>query len=75
MRKKLTLASVIFACLFSANLYAQTTQEITISVNGVAKINKKTDNAGITVVAKSYLVNSFDIFKVNQTTTTDVNGK
>ena len=75
MRKKLTLASVIFACLFSANLYAQTTQEITISVNGVAKINKKTDNSGITVVAKSYLVNSFDVFKVNQTTTTDVNGK
>jgi hypothetical protein len=71
MRKKLTLVSVIFACFFSVNIFAQV---YTITVNGKVTVNGQSNNSGITVDVKSYDVAGYDLFQVSEVLTTDING-
>jgi len=72
MRKKLTLVSVLFACFFTANIFAQT---ITVTVNGIAKLDGQTNNTGITVTAKSYNIDGSDVFGIDETVTTNADGE
>jgi hypothetical protein len=75
MRKKSTLVIVLFACLISAKMFAQDSTKINVTITGIVKINNKTDNSGISVVVKSYLINSQDVFGVSATAITDKDGK
>ena len=74
MRNKLTLVNVVFAVFFSVNIFAQTTETIKVTINGVAKIDKATDNSGISVVIKSYYIQGINVFGVDKTVVTDING-
>lgn len=74
MRNKLTLVSVLFIVFFTVNIFAQTTQTINVTVNGTAKIDKLTDYSGISVVIKSYSIEGNDVFGVDKTVVTDING-
>ena len=77
MRNKLTLVSVVFAVLFSVNIFAQTTQStqtIKVTLSGIAKIDKVTDYSGISVAIKSYLIQGNNVFGIDTTVVTDKNG-
>ena len=70
MRKKITLVSVLFGCLFSANIFAQ----VSVTVNGIAKLNGTSDYSNITVAIRSYKIAGEDVYGINQTVTTDASG-
>ena len=76
MRNKFTFLIAFISILIGSKIKAQTTETITVSITGYAKISQDaTDNSGITVQIKSYYIGEMDIFGVDTTITTDATGK